>query len=179
MTKMTFVFPGETSSPRRRKARGFSSRRPPGGCDRGGVWIIPTGRRKRTRTFFSRNTNIARHGMSGRDEKNETRTTRTISRAPAGLGEASLESGQPQGGALFPFLFPAVLSGRQTRRSAPSGLPSRVHRTRGPAPGSSGPDPAEGGDRPQMGNLSHIAHTASGPDSALHGASGRDRQHGA
>ena len=43
---------------------GFSSRRPLGGCERGGVWIIPTGRRKRIRTLFSRNTNSRQRDLT-------------------------------------------------------------------------------------------------------------------
>ena len=51
--------------------QGFSSRRPLGGCERGGVWIIPTGRRKRIRTLFSRNTNSRRRDLTANFRKNE------------------------------------------------------------------------------------------------------------
>jgi hypothetical protein len=45
LAKQNFVFPGELSPCPPRGGR-FSSRRPPGGCERGGVWSIPTGRRR-------------------------------------------------------------------------------------------------------------------------------------
>ena len=150
------------SSPAARQ--GFSSRRPLGGCERGGVWIIPTGRRKRIRTLFSRNTNSRRRDLTARWLKKKF-AKKKFARAPAGAGEASLESGKPQGGALFFAGFGIPRPDPGTRRPAPPGSFFEGRRWPASSKGESVPYRAQPASPRHLAQLSSRSSTAVAADS--------------